>query len=350
MSATHDPNLQVNLAFGPPPVAEAGFGTALLIDAASDLTPNLIRVYENNAQAVADADLSVFAKAALAAMFAQTPAPAQIKVCYAATTPVAAFNAAVLADPNFYVVLSASRVDADNVTLAQAVEAGGRRVCWLQSSSADWLTGSVPAAFTAIANADRVVVTYCNQNAKPAAEAAAAARYVFDPDLTSQGFEGQVRGSVGLDAPGITPTQRTALIGNNANVILPFGPVNTYFSPGRTLSGRPVSEVLAGDWLRARSEETFQRTKLAADARGEMIAVDEEGLAILVDAIEGNISRGVAIGKFKPDQLVVNAPPPTQGDVDAQRLRATVYTTTRTPAVLFQVTLNVTRQDVIGGP
>lgn len=351
--ATHNANIAVSLAFGPPPITVAGFNTIALLDSGSSFGGDRIRTYASAAEAAADADLSTFAKAAAANAFSQSPAPAEFKVIevdlVAPETYSAAYAAALLVDPDFYIVCLNSRAPATIAGLIPTIEAEGRRVLWFQDDDAAWITNTPPTSYSALLESERAVLLWHETDADAAVEAAAAARYSFDADQQTQGFEGNVAGTITPnDAAGLTTAEYNFLIEtNNGNALLPFGPRTNYLSPGQNLAGRPVSEILAGDWLRARVEERLTSLKLSYDARGQIIPVSNVGQAIVKTEIKSVIDLGTQIGKFKPGQVVIELPAITQADIDAGRIRATIYITTNTPARRFQIALNVTSADVV---
>jgi hypothetical protein len=351
--ATHDSNIAVSLAFGPPPITVAGFNTIALLDSGSDLDTDRIRTYASAAEAAADGDLSAFAIAAATAAFAQSPAPAAFKVIEvdltAPETYAAAYAAAKLIDPDFYIVCLDTRAPATIAGFIPTIEAEGQRVLWFQDNDSAWLTNTPPASYSALLESERAVLVFHETDADPAAEASAAARYSFDVDQQTQGFEGNIAGAITPnDHLGLTTAEKNFLLDtNNGNILLPFGPRTNYLSPGQNLAGRPISEILAGDWLRARVVEDLTRNKLAYDARGEIIPVSTVGQTIVKGVLKARVDLGVAIGKFKPGQVVIQFPAITQADIDAQRIRATIYITTNTPASKFVISLNLTSADVV---
>lgn len=187
--------------------------------------------------------------------------------------------------------------------------------------------GSLETAATSTRNA-----LYYHDDTTPSETATGAvlgfanlvARLGYDPDLTTQSFEGSVRGITNYSTLP-SSTERSDMEDANINLLGTFGAV-PYVSPGRSLSGRPLGEQLSVDWFAIRLAEDLRQVKLNRDAIGEILPLNREGQ----EAIAGEFSKrrqiAGALNKVDPDPDVtfLNLPDPIPAaDIAAERFTGT---------------------------
>lgn len=345
MSATHDNTIIVNVFLATLSPARQGFDALLhiAIDTGNSLNGDTVRTYTSSADADADfaagfitSQVQAFIKAA----FTQQPRLSTVKVTTAAAAAYdLAYTAARGADDGFYGVCIDSRLAADIIEVSDAVEADAEKVFAFQSADADVITAGFPAALSSIVSNERTLPVYHPTDAEPGDIAWLASRLVFDPDVQSAPWDGQIRG---VAAYTLTGAQRDAAIANNFNVILPFGPAPLYVSRGVNIAGRPVYEIVSGDWYRARVREDLAQRKVEASARGEKILVAPSGQSIVRGVLEGRALQGESAGHFAASTedtpaTRITMPTITSDDLSNRRIRGTVEAQIGTDAVLFDI-------------
>jgi len=349
MTATHDLLLNIQTILSPPPVQQQGLSTPLFISSDSDLSPDPVRVY-NSIQAVDnDADLSASAKAAALVAFSQQPQPASLWIAGLVDgvnppyTLTQALDRVLDTGRDVIAVATDVRVTATIATFASACAA--REVHYVfQTSDADWLTAGVPSAFSATAGLEYISGVYHPTDAEFADVAWLTKNLVYDPDVTSRNWTGQVRG---IAPYAVTDTQYTNLTDNNINFSAPFGPVETYIAPGVMLTGRPASEILSVQWYRRRLLSRWTRVFLQYDAAGLKIPVDVDGQEILAAEARAQFDQGVATGHFTDGQIIITLPAITSADRDAQRIPIQIALMTTTGAVRVASTVTFSRDPIV---
>jgi hypothetical protein len=320
--------ITVDVVFGPSPPSRLSFTTPLIVVDQATNTLGGDRVVEVTSPSDVSAALlagtiSAATAAALTAGFAQQPTPASIKVARhdtAGSETIAALMAAIEAvDTDWYGSAIYSRVAADVLAWAALIEAR-KKIFVTQSGDADWLTSGVPAGLSALAAYERTAVIYHDTNTVPADFCWLVSRLVFDPDVRSAPWDGEVRSVAALATP-ITAAQRNFAEGNDANIGLPFSSADFFVSPGVNQAGRPLYEIVSADWLAARVAEDAAYLKLSHTARGEKIIVDASGQAKMLAILAGRLQEGEDKGHFAKGQTRATAYPITSADLTAQRLR-----------------------------
>ncbi|MEL6180583.1 MAG: DUF3383 family protein [Myxococcota bacterium] len=146
--------------------------------------------------------------------------------------------------------------------------------------------------------ADHVVGLWHSADDEYADVAWSADRLSVDPDqqATIWGF---VQPVGDINANTITTTEKLNLTSHRMNVLLPFYSTKT-FSPGRTMSGRPVDLVILGDWLGNRVKTAIADLLLSTVARGEKIPYTDVGFArftaVCLDVFQIAANAGHIIG------------------------------------------------------
>lgn len=326
MANNHLDNIVINITLSPAPLQATGFGVPMIIaDAAtSSLDGDRIRSYASTAAAQVDNTagfLSAAILAAVTAAFSQRTPPALVKV--GKKDIIDAYDVAlaqiIVVDDDFYGVAIESRTATDQVLISTAVEALNKLFI-LQSSDADWLTASLPAAYTAIAGRERTVVSYHDTDAQWSDFAWLANRLVFDPDVQSAPWDAGVQGVTAF-AVAPTDTQKGFLDTNFANHGLPLGSEIFFIDAGVNAAGRPIHEIETADWFEARLQGAIASVKTAASSRGDKIVIGPSGQGQILGEIAALFQQGVNAGHFIEGETRQAAETITQADIDAQRLR-----------------------------
>ncbi len=254
------------------------------------------------------------------------------------------FTALSLLRDDWYAGTIDSR-DADDIASVSAyIEARGDKLFIAQSSDASWLNSGVPAGFSGLTSNERTAVIYHDDDDAWADIAWAVSRLAFNPDSQSAPWDGPITVAE-LDS--MSAAQRTALLANNANVALGYGGYNTFVDAGHSLTGRALSEVVTADWYRARIHERIASRKAGMSARGEKWPVSDIGSQLVKADADALLTQGVAANHFLAGARtfckVDGAYKVTQGDIDAEQIRALVSAQHATGARIFSFALHLTR-------
>jgi len=350
MGATHDSNINIQVILDAAAPALFGF-TPLFVLSIDELPDDdRVRVYTSAKDIDDDSDLTTPQKESLAVAFMQQPRPGEVKVGFRATTTPAeesfaeAMSAIEDADPDWYGFTIDSRADEDIIAASAWAEAR-TKLFVAQSSDPDWLTTGFPGGFDDIEDNERTALIFHDTDLEAADIAWLTNRLVFNPDTRSAPWDCEIKG-VNKYTSAITAGQRSFGIGNNANLMLPYGPSPTFVDPGVLLSGRPIYERVTADWFQIRLESKIAQAKVNASARGEKIPLGQQGISILRPLVESQFSEGEFAGHFMPGQSVVEFISPTQADINAQRIRATAQAQLTVSARLFEFTFNFQRTPI----
>lgn len=358
MAVTHDSNIDIDLTGPALAATPRGLDKLLLLSEDSGILPDRTREFTTNAAAQADTDLSAAEKAAIQTAFSQQPQPTSVIIgavdfTSGSESHADALNAVIADGIDFYGVTCLTRDDTDIVGVDGVVAAAAQPyIQYAQSDDAtNLLDGAISGGgLSSISGSGRTCLVYHDEDTEYGAEAALAGVLAFDIDSTTASAERRVRG-VDAYTSKITASQKTQAEGNNVNLILPYGPVNTYFDPGKMLDGNPVLDTLSGDWFKVRLEEDLINLKLRYDAAGDIIPVSRAGQNILASVIQARLDDGVDIGKFveeTPEESAdglryprIELPAITSTDTSLQRLRATVYIKIARSARIFAIPVNL---------
>jgi len=362
MSASHDNLTQVTVILDAPPIEQFGFDRIAVFRntaSASFLGGLRFKDYSTVAEvtaAVAASELDSTTGAYLVDMFGQNPAPASIRVVAVDTTvpetPEDAWDdlVALPGGLNFYAVhmlwTSAGGGALTEVTdlLAKIV---ARKLGFLvvDAGETTLYSGTLAAStMNIVANQERVALVYNDSTAAEGHGNCILARMLaFNPDIRIPAFKGPLAQVTGLTTP-ITPTNNIQLDANNVNVVLPGFGVQTYFAKGVMLDGRQIRQVYIADWLKVRLTTDLQALMLDYDIRGDILDVSSTGLEIVRSVILARLELAEQAQGLKPGQYVITS---LTGDVNTGIISAVVNATNTTAAVGFDVTIYLTRNDVV---
>jgi hypothetical protein len=335
--------ITVNIVLAALPPARAGFGILMFLvnqDDGNSLNSSRVMSFSSAAEAEtaqAAGYISATTLDFLQAAFSQQPTPSKVKVGYrdvtGAETMAAAFAAIRAADDDWYAITAYHRTDAEIVLLADLVEASGSKIYIAQGDDASWLDSGVPSGLSTLADNERTAILYHSADAQPGDIAWAASRLVFDPDVQSAGWEGQVRDVASITA--ITSAQRDFIATNGGNVGLVYSSADFFVQPGQTFTGRPIYEIVSADWFKARISEDVALLKLQHTQRGEKIIVDSTGQTKILAILNGRLQQGVKAGHFVKGQVRATAESITVDDISNRRLRFKVEAQIAADARLF---------------
>ena len=346
MGADWASTIVLNIFLAPSPPSRAGFSTVLFLvnqDDGNGLNGARVMSFASAAEAATAQTagyISATTLAFLQAGFAQQPTPSKIKVAYrdvgGSETIAAALTAIQAVDNDWYAIAQYSRADADIVAMATAIESGGEKLYIAQSDDSSWLDAGLPAGLASLAAKERTALLFHDADAQPGDLAWAVSRTVFDADVRSAPWEGQLRGVNALTT-GLTAAQRDFIVTNKANVGLPFSSAGVYVSSGQNCNGRAVYEILSGDWFKARVREDIAFLKLQHTARGEKIIVDSTGQAKILAILNQRLRQGEDAGHFVRGQTRATGEAITTADILARKLRFKVEAQIAADARLFDI-------------
>lgn len=332
--SSHDDKISISITLSSLPAARQGFGNVLLLVDQATNTLNGVRMatYRTVTEATAAQTAGYISAATLSiitVMLAQRgggQSPARVKVGRVNTAGSESWAAAYLAciahDSDFYGVVLGVHTDTEILAVAAQVETTGEHIVGVQSADADWLTSGLPEDLEALAAYERTVIYYHDTATAYLAAGHMISRLMFDPDVQSAGWQGQVRGVAAL-ATALTDAQKANARENFANLGLPFGTATMFVDPGWSATGRPVYEVVSADWLRARVREDLAALVIAHADRGEKIVLDASGQAKILAVIQARLEQGERVGHFIAGQTSVVAESISAADITNQRLRFT---------------------------
>ena len=346
------PNIVVNIFLATQASQLQGFGKLLLLvdeddaSGANSLNGERTVSYADELEVAAAQTagyISTETKGFLDAVFAQSPKPAGVRVGKVLTgaseneTWAAGYAAVRAASDDFYGVAITSRLDADIVGVSAAIETEGDRLFLAQSDDADLLTTGLPSGLSALATRERTAGIWHSSDAAQLAEAWAASRLVFDPDVNSSDWEGQVRGVATPTKP--TSTQRTQLLANNFNLVEPYSAAPLFATPGQTMTGRGIYEIVTADWFASRISADFADWKLRTTARGEKITLDAAGQEAALAIIIARLQEGEQKQHFVSGETRATAYTLTADDLTNRRMRFKVEAQIAGSTYLFNFNL-----------
>ena len=345
MGADWASTIVVNIFLAASPPSRAGFSTVMFLvdqDSGNSLNGARVMSFASSSEAQTAQTAGYISATTLAfpqAGFSQQPTPSKIKVGYRdvslAETVAAALTAIQAVDNDWYAIAQYSRVDADIVAMATAIEAGAEKLYIAQSADASWLDAGLPAGLSTLAAKERTALIYHDAAAQPADLAWAVSRTVFDADVKSAPWSGQIRGVNALTA-NLSAAQRDFIVTNKANVGLPYSSAPVYVDSGQNCNGRGIYEILSGDWLKARVKEDIAYLKLSHTARGEKIIVDATGQAKILAILNQRLRQGEDAGHFVRGQTRATGESITAADILARKLRFKVEAQIAADARLFE--------------
>jgi hypothetical protein len=331
---THEGDITVNVFLSPSPVKREGFGTGVIIDeqADSNLDGNQNKAYTGTDAMQSDVDNGFLNQNILdkgEVWFGQDPTvPEQDKLIVAnydagsGDTLTDAIDDLASDRGDWYFVMIDSRSDADLTTVANHIESNYTAIFVAQSSATDW-TNANPSGGTIpddLAELERTITHFHPQDSEHQDVAHAANRGVFSPDDTSPPWIADIQGVNLLDRTQYTQSELNNVIGNFANVALPFGDTDTFVKRGTNMAGRQAGVLVTRDWFRARLQTDVALEIQKSANFGEKIPVSPDGQVRMAKLVRKRFSQGVEAGHFLPGSTQVRLPDITDADVNNQRI------------------------------
>jgi len=358
-------DLTINLT--PPPAAPVGFGEVLLLvdEAAGNPLPGGVRSIRftsvgeaSTAQAAGEITAAVLQGItdAFTPLAGQSRVPTAVQVGRVDTAALESYPdalALVLAGgANVWAVCADTRVAADQVALDAAIaSAANRMIGFWQSSDVAWKipAGGIPAAYTGI-DSGRSLVVWHDTDAEWADLVWATNRLAFDPDVISVVWNTPLPAVLAY-ATGITTAERDAIIGNGANVVLPYYSATSYVFPGESVNasgaGFTGNELLTRDWFEQRAFEYIAAEQIKLATRGEKIPVTIEGQGIVLGALAWVVETSQTAGHIVKGQIAIRGDAIDAADLAGLQLSFTGEGQIENSAKKLIVGLSFGRQAVV---
>ncbi len=355
MGVTHDIDIDITVNLEAAPLTAQGYNVLLLVDEAlgNGLGGDRVKSFSTPAEAQTAqtaGEITTAVQTAINVALSQRPRPAAVlvgRVDTGAGTPETYPAALILCEAaapgQFYAVCADTRTAAVQVALAAAVEADPENyMLFIQSSDADWLTASLPSAYSTLASLERTAVIFHDTDTQ-SHDLAWAVKYLQnDPEVEAATGTVPLRGVAAL-ATGLTTTQRANLFTNNANVALQQGSQPYFVKPAKNCAGRPIHEILTSDWYVAAVKADIGQAAADFGDRGEKWTVTIRGAGTLRQILQGVGQRGINAGHFEPEQYTVSVPAPTTADANSGTLRGSTRAQIGNVAINYNVTSDMSR-------
>lgn len=339
-AANWNPLISVVVNLAALPVAAGSFVMLILCDKAAGNTLGGVRAksYTSNEEIQADAaNLSTVVENMGAVCFAQNNRPSKIWVgnvdTGAAETYAQGLDACltVIQAAGDYLFAVVADVATTTVILSVAgyVETAAQKMLYVaRSSDSGFLTGTFPAALSAIAGDKCTALIYHDVSTAYPDAALAADRLAFNVDTAAPPWQGQLK-SVAALSTALTTAQLTNLQTHKVCVGLPFANIPVWLSKGYTLEGRFIEEIVAAAWLETRLTAALQSLLIRETTAGKKIPVNSEGQIQCMAVMNPVFLQGQNIGHLSRTTTYTLTPNTiTSADILAAELRftATAYT------------------------
>lgn len=337
------------------PQTQAGLSTPLLIDATSTLGGDAFRIYTGPEAVTSDqtaGELSAFAANALRGAFLSSPRPSEVMV--------ASVDGSASPDPETYVsVLDKirenriivgftidSREASDIVAVAQAAAARNVIFAWQTDAVADLEGGELPAALSDLDGLE-FCPGYLHPDGSQAFDFKVLARNLkVSPDTNSRNWTGQVND--------VTPypdgyvSDLTSILEVPVNVIGEFGGDEGWVYPGKTLTGRPISELVTAIWFDVRWKERVSTLFKQYDVDNEKFPINIGGQNALKGEALPIIADGIDAGHFvDASQVIIDLPAITAQNRDDQEIPIDITIQTLTGAIKIASSVTYSRQPIV---
>jgi hypothetical protein len=311
MGSSLDNRITVTVLGSAAPVPERDFRSMLFGSNTVSFTGgDLWRKYEEEADYLADTDITGQSLAACVKFFSQTKRPPSLIIGAvtddAGSGELAASLTAIKDEVDFYAVMLESKVNAQIVAAAAWVEANDGQG-WFQSSDADFLAGTAGnvANLLKAAGYTRSHVIYHATDTDELAVGLAAQFFFTDPDVGATTAADQ--SSVGSVADDITATEKTNIFDENGNVFFFFFSAPVMY-PGTMADGGWIDYILTSDWLQNRSQVALIQAIKDPVALGGKTAYTDKGIAYLQGKAEAVMLVGVAANQLQPGTWSTTVP------------------------------------------
>lgn len=349
MGTSLDNRITVNVLTAAGPVDVREFR---LICYASNTTTftggDLYRIYESINDVTDDSDITGQTLLAATLFFQQDKHPPRLMIAPVddeLVTPggeLAASLDAIIAAQDFYALVLESRAKLQIETAAVWVEANECQG-WFQSSDADFLAGTAGNVAETLNTAAyrRSHVTYHETDTEDLSLGLAANFFFTDPDVGATTAADQTCNTVAADD--ITSTEKSTVLGYNANVYLPFGSTAVMYK-GTMADGGWIDVLLTADWLENRSQVALIQAILDRVALGSKTPYTDKGIAYLEGKAGGVMLVGVAAGSIEAGTWSIVVPkvadiPAATRQSRGLTMTATAYTTGAVQEITYTIYL-----------
>jgi hypothetical protein len=248
----------------------------------------------------------------------------------------------ILEEQDFYHLELETKVKAQILLAAAWVEAN-KGQGWFQSSDADLLAGTADNVAEELKDAGytRSHVTYHDDDTDELAVGLAANFFFTDPDTGATTAADQT--SVGSEADDISPTEKDNVLGENANVYLPFGSTPVMYK-GTMADAGWIDYILTSDWLENRSQVALIQAILDRVAIGSKVPYTDKGIAYLQGKANGVMENGVTAEQLEAGTWSTTVPKVADVPAATRRSRGlalsgTAYTTGAVQEVNYTIYL-----------
>jgi hypothetical protein len=355
MPVDHLDTITITILLDPAPITGLSFTVLVIADEANGTTLDGARVRTYTSLAGVQADntagfVSAGILATATAMFSQAVRPSEIKIGRKAVAEAydVALAAIITVDADFFALSIESRLAADQLLIAAAVEAGDpKRIFFLQSADATFLTAGFPAALAGLDGNEQSVVCYHDVATAAYDAAYPANRLARSPDVVSANWSQFTLAGVAVYATAPTESEKANLLANKANPGLPFTTA-AQFSPfrGVNANARPIEELVTQAWFEDRLRTRIAALVLQQNNLFQKIPVTPEGQAQIGGEVSAQFVDGVNAGHFVPGQTEVTYPTITDADRAANRIRVEGRGQLAVSGKEFDVTLNFVRDPI----
>ncbi len=303
-----DNNVTVNVLSPAAPVTTRTFDVLSIHDDFVYAGGELIKVFNGNQAAQADADLSDGAKAAAASAFSQQPSVARL---FVATVPalgwiVPANLDAILAENSEWFAFGINtRAEADILAVATFAEAN-ERIFFPQTSDQavlDDTAGNVAKDLKAQALAFTLLLWH-DIDAEHASIAWLSKLLSVDPDAAATIAAYKTLAGITNDETVVDDPEQAVGLADFANFYITFGGVGATGN-GVGMDGNFIDELITKLWFKFRSKEVLQQLLLDTSNLGSKIPFNNNGIAMGSTPVQGLLSRGERLGHFDAESTSV---------------------------------------------
>lgn len=339
-NANWNPNISVVVNLAALPVVAGSFVLLILCDKAAGNTLGGLRAksYTSNEEIQADAaNLSSVVEAMGAVAFGQNNRPSKIWIGNVDTAGAetyaqgldACLSVIEAAGDYLFGIVADVATTTVILSISGAVESSTQKRLYIaRSADSGFLTGTFPAALSAIVGRKYTAVIYHDSATAYPDVALAADRLAFNADLYAPPWQGQLK-SVAALSTALTSTQLTNLKTHKVNVGLPFANVAVWLNKGYSLEGRYLEELVAAVWLETRLTAAIQSLLIRETAAGRKIPVNIEGQIQCLAVMNPVFQTGQNIGHLsRTTQYTLTANAITASNITDAELTftATAYT------------------------
>lgn len=273
-----------------------GFGFCNFVSPLSTFVPR-IKSYANITEVSADTLLGTDAKDFASKYFGQQIRPTKLYVTKKSggESYTDALDEAVDSDDGWYGTAIASILDADNLAVAEWIEARKKIFCAITNDAGAYDPDDEYDILTQLADLsyDRTFLFYHHQASSVQVHGAPfGLQFPKNPGSTNWSYK---RFS-GINASSLSSTQRSDLLAKKGNCFTTRNGFNV-FENGQMVSGEWIDIIQGIDWLEARMQDNIW----SAYVNNEKIPFTDDGITLVVAQIEEALQKGIERGIIAAD-------------------------------------------------